>query len=263
MWHMLRIGAALFRSRPFTYRGATSAPAWIVRNASGSSKVKREYTKAEDDTIIQRRREGAAWKDVATELKRGQKSVVARSYRHLFKGDVRKQLEHESIFTPERQQTIIELKKAGASWAEIGASAGLTLRQAESHWGTVLNGPSPISFGRRAPNLTSSEVERLVDLRERQMLKWKAIAQMMKRSNMTLWKAYRRMKPELKTTIASRFKLYLPAEDQQLAHLKEVEGLTWPAISMLMPRRSLSSLATRYNRTVKHRGTGLESKQPS
>lgn len=109
---------------------------------------KKAFTPAEDERIVQGKRDHESYRTVAKELNLSFQQVKFRWYNHLSKLHpelAKKPIEHPiaPLFTPGEEETLLEQVTKRRSWGQIAKILKRPSKQIEDHWNHVLSKKHP------------------------------------------------------------------------------------------------------------------------
>lgn len=209
------------------------------------------YTPAEDELILQRRREGRTLRQIAAELgRRSGHSLASRSSR--LPRTAHSPARQQRSFTAAEDPCILKCVRAGKTFASIGAELGRSRTTIANRFHMTTSAPK-----RQVRRWTATEDEYVVSLRAAGK-PWKEIAARLDRSPAGAkhhYNRYVRPKPSApETAIRQRQNhFWTDAEVAMLKKLKEDERLPWEQVAARMGNPT-SNLQDRYYRLLREEG---------
>jgi len=219
-----------------------------LQSATTTVPLKVYYTKAEDDLILQGRREKRPTLAIARELGRSPASVHRRSLRLDLKGAL--PIVRESLFSTEGWDKISAMRAAGESFRTIAQALEVSLGTMLCQWRHMRTKPE------RSPDRTATSAERLhmISLRNDQMLRPAQIAIRTGRSTTVVRRALRSPLNTKRKPLEKPARPYTQAEDGEIIRLREQDGLTYAQIAARMQERSAKGVQHRYYGYLRDRG---------
>jgi len=213
----------------------------------------KQHTRADDELIVQRRRDGVPLKRISADLGRSVKSTRSRLHRTplLSQDDERRESGRERRYSAEADELICRLMEAGMPRLEIAAEVGIPQSRMEVRYNQYLLRRSSLDSKPRYRRFTTSEREQLICLRDQASLSWGDIAWKLSPPLASVRRTYCRVRGRSSERGSAKRRAYSAAEDQKLLHLKQNQRLPWYEIAAHMAERSKCSLTERYSRTLK------------
>ncbi|KAK5744633.1 hypothetical protein LTR17_002028 [Elasticomyces elasticus] len=201
------------------------------------------FSQAEDDIILQGRREKKPLATIAAELGRSRVSVHNRMYTRL----LRERRSRVMKFSNEQAAELIRSLDAGVTRRELATQHDIPYGQLKDYLRRL-----KIRLNRRSRNgaVCQNEDHALIlAMRLDQGLKRGEISRRTGFSDSTISRTLRRFGPRRENKLVP----YSSVEDIQLCHLREHERLTWKEVAARMNGRSSTSCTSRYNEFLKDR----------
>ncbi|KAK3622515.1 hypothetical protein LTR56_022144 [Elasticomyces elasticus] len=201
------------------------------------------FSQAEDDIILQGRREKTPLSKMAAELGRSRTSVHNRMYRGL----LRERRSRTMKFSDEQAAELIRSLDAGMTRREVATQHDIPYGQLKDHLRRL-----KIRLNRKSRNgaVCQDEDHALIfAMRLDQGLTRGEISRRTGFSDSTISRTLRRFGPRRENKLVP----YSAVEDIQLCHLREHERLTWKEVAAKMKGRNLHSCKHRYNDSLKGR----------
>ncbi|KAK5679573.1 hypothetical protein LTS10_008394 [Elasticomyces elasticus] len=201
------------------------------------------FSQAEDDIILQGRREKKPFSKIASQLGRSRTSVHNRMYTRL----LRERRGPAMKFSDEQAAKLIRSLDAGVTRRELATQDDIPYGQLKDYLLRL-----KIRLNRRSRNGAVCQVEDqalILAVRLDQGLTRGEISRRTGFQEGTISRTLRRLAPRRENELVP----YSAVEDIQLCHLREHEGLAWKEVAARMNGRSSKSCASRYNEFLKDR----------
>lgn len=206
------------------------------------------WTKAEDDQILQLRREGRTLDEIAESLSgRTPDAVAQHMYRARSAGTMKIELLRESaLFTEDETRELMKLRDEGRSWDEI------TPHFPHRSWRSLQSRYSETVKRRRVPEPISrrysSEEDRLL-LRYRRELRlpWtEMLEQLPGRTYQSISQRFRRLLPRKARPDIPRILNVVTPADVQTVHRLRTSGMKWKDVVASIGKGSTQSMRNMY-----------------